>query len=257
MPASTTTQSLVILGATSAIATAYARLVVAQNANEVDIFLVGRTLCALDEMAADLKARGAKTVRVHVNDVAGVADPGETITAARDALGRIDEVLLAYGSLPDQARTQTDATSLEAALRENFTSVAIWTQAFATVLTEQGSGRIGVIGSVAGDRGRKSNYAYGAAKGGLERFIQGMQHALAALPNVSVTLVKPGFVITPMTAHIKGRSGPLWATPGHVAKDIRRAVIQRKRVIYTPWFWWGIMGIIRSAPAAILHKTKL
>lgn len=257
MPLSSKQTGMVLVGATSAIASAYARLAVQQKPGEVALFLVGRNAEALEEMAADLRARGARAVTVHACDVAATPNPAAAVRAAQDDLGRLDEVLLAYGSLPDQAKTQANAVDLEEALRINFTSAALWLQAFANVMAEQKTGRLAVIGSVAGDRGRMSNYAYGAAKGGLERFVQGLQHSLASLPDVSVTLVKPGFVRTPMTAHIEGRSGPLWADPGAVARDIRRAVDRRKRSVYTPWFWRVVMAVIRTVPAAILHKTKL
>lgn len=257
MPSSSKQTGLMLVGATSAIAAAYARLAVQSRPGKVALYLLGRDAVALDEMAADLRARGAASVTVQACDLAAVTDPAAVVQQARDALGRLDETLIAYGSLPDQGQTQTDATALEAALRINFTSTALWAQAVANAMAAQKTGRLAVIGSVAGDRGRMSNYAYGAAKGGLERFVQGLQHALAPLPDVSVTLIKPGFVRTPMTAHIDGRTGPLWADPARVARDIRHAVDRRKRSVYTPWFWWIVMTIIRTVPAAILHKTRL
>ena len=257
MPSSSKQTGLVVVGATSAIASAYARLAVQQKPGAVALYLIGRNADALEAMAADLRARGARAVTVRACDMADTPDPAAEVRAAQDYLGRLDEVLVAYGSLPDQAKTEANAADLHEALRVNFTSTALWLQAFANAMAEKKTGRLAVIGSVAGDRGRMSNYAYGAAKGGLERFVQGMQHTLAALPDVSVTLVKPGFVRTPMTAHIAGRSGPLWADPERVARDIRRAVDRRKRSVYTPWFWLIIMAVIRTVPARILHKTKL
>jgi hypothetical protein len=257
MSTSSKDYGLVLVGATSAIASAYTRLVIKARPRKVMLVLIGRNATALDEMAADLRARGAGAVTVYACDLAASPEPAAVVEAARAAVGRIDEVLVTYGSLPDQKQTQTEAGALEAALRINFTSTALWLQAFANVLADQKAGRLVVIGSVAGDRGRMSNYAYGAAKGGLERFVQGLQHSLAALPDVSVTLIKPGLVRTPMTAHMGGRGGLLWATPERVARDIFRAVERRRRSVYTPWFWWGIMAIIRTVPAGILQKTKL
>ncbi|QIE43768.1 SDR family NAD(P)-dependent oxidoreductase (plasmid) [Rhodobacteraceae bacterium SC52] len=248
---------LVVLGATSSIAEAYVRLVAKERGSNLTLFIVGRNAEALESIAADVTARGAGNVVTRACDLAAIDDPATLVAAATGELGTIDEVLIAYGSLPDQSKTQTDPAELEKAFQVNFTSTAIWLQAFANVMTEQKFGRLAVIGSVAGDRGRMSNYAYGAAKGGLERFVQGLQHALAAYPNVSATLIKPGFVATPMTAHIEGRGGPLWATPERIAADIDKAVKRRKLSVYAPWFWWGVMTIIRSLPAAILHKTKL
>ncbi len=257
MPPTSKQIGLMLVGATSAIAAAYARLAVQQKPGEVALYLLGRDAAALDEMAADLRARGALSVTVQACDLATVADPAAVVQKAREIMGRLDETLVAYGSLPDQVATQADASALETALRVNFTSTALWCQAVANAMVDQKTGRLAVIGSVAGDRGRMSNYAYGAAKGGLERFVQGLQHALAGLPQVSVTLVKPGFVRTPMTAHIEGRSGPLWADPARVARDIRYAVDRRKHCVYTPWFWRIVMTIICTVPSFILHKTKL
>lgn len=258
MSQSSKSHGVVLLGATSAIAEAYARLKV-RGPESQNLFLVGRNIDQLEAIAADLRTRGAADVHVHAADLAAAASEQiETLVqVAQAALGQIDEVLIAYGSLPDQTQTQIDPDALENALRVNFTSTALWLQAFANVMVNQGTGRIGVIGSVAGDRGRMSNFAYGAAKGGLARFVQGLQHALASHKEVSVTLIKPGFVITPMTAHIEGRGGLLWANPDRVARDILKAVQARRRQIYTPWFWWAVMLIIRMLPNAIMHKTKL
>ena len=118
-----------------------------------------------------------------------------------------------------------------------------------------------VIGSVAGDRGRQSNYPYGAAKGGLERYVEGLQHRLAlanrtAGSKLSIHLVKPGFVDTPMTEGM-AKSGPLWASPISVARAMRRGVLRGRRVIYVPGFWRLIMMAICSVPSVILHRTKL
>jgi short-subunit dehydrogenase len=113
---------------------------------------------------------------------------------------------------------------------------------------------IAAIGSVAGDRGRQSNYVYGAAKGGLDILLEGLRHRLAP-KGVAVVTIKPGFVDTPMTASFP--KGPLWAKPEKVAVDIRRAIDKRRPVTYTPGFWCLIMLVIKSVPRAIFYKTKL
>jgi short-subunit dehydrogenase len=121
-------------------------------------------------------------------------------------------------------------------------------------MATQGHGAIAVIGSVAGDRGRASNYVYGTAKAGLAAFTQGLRQRLSK-SNVQVLLIKPGFVDTPMTQEFK--KGFLWASPDQVAKDICRAVEKRKNVLYTPWFWALIMLIIQHIPESIFKRLKL
>jgi short-subunit dehydrogenase len=116
-------------------------------------------------------------------------------------------------------------------------------------------GAIGVIGSVAGDRGRQSNYVYGSAKGGLGIFVQGLRHRLWSI-GINVVLIKPGFVDTPMTAAFP-KGGPLWASPERVARDIHAALRSGRATLYTPWFWGWVMAIIRNVPDAIFRKTKL
>jgi len=112
-----------------------------------------------------------------------------------------------------------------------------------------------VVGSVAGDRGRARNFVYGSAKGGIDRFLEGLQQAYAGT-KLRVVRVKPGFVDTPMTADI-AKAGPLWTTPDRVAADIKRAADRGHAVIYTPWFWWPIMIIIRHLPRFVFHRLKI
>jgi decaprenylphospho-beta-D-erythro-pentofuranosid-2-ulose 2-reductase len=116
------------------------------------------------------------------------------------------------------------------------------------------TGTIAVISSVAGDRGRKSNYVYGSAKGGLTIFLQGLRNALSG-SGVHVLTIKPGFVDTPMTNDFT--KGLLWAKPEKVAKDIKRAIDKKKNIIYTPWFWRWIMLIIRLIPESVFKKMNL
>jgi decaprenylphospho-beta-D-erythro-pentofuranosid-2-ulose 2-reductase len=115
-------------------------------------------------------------------------------------------------------------------------------------------GTIAVISSVAGDRGRKSNYVYGASKGGLNVFLDGVRNRIDRA-GVQVLTIKPGFVATPMTAHV--RQTALFAQPGRVAQDILRAIDRRKDVLYTPRFWGAIMLVVRSIPRRIFKKMNL
>lgn len=243
---------VVLFGATSAIAIAVARQLASANAQ---LFLVARNAERLQAVAADLRVRGAQRVDVAVADLADASQHAGLVAGAKAALVTIDAALIAHGTLPDQAGCERDAALALQQISINFLSPASILTELANVMAEQGLGRIGVIGSVAGDRGRMSNYVYGSAKGGLGVFVQGLRHRLGQ-QGVSVTLIKPGFVATPMTAHI-ARGGPLWASPEKVSSDIIKALQRGAATLYTPWFWAGIMAIIRNVPDFIFGKTKL
>jgi NAD(P)-dependent dehydrogenase (short-subunit alcohol dehydrogenase family) len=209
----------------------------------------------LQTVAADLKGRGALDVVSVASDLSDTSDAKLRFASFCEQLGYPDEVLLAYGALGDQRHAETDPEALQNVINVNFTSAAVWLNEAAQYLPRDKACSLIVIGSVAGDRGRQSNYVYGAAKAGLDAFTEGLAHRLYNT-GINVLTVKPGFVDTPMTAHLD-RSGPLWAKPEHVAAAIERAVTRRKRVLYAPWFWWPIMAAVRSAPRAIFYRTKL
>lgn len=241
---------VIIFGATSAIAEATARLFAAEGAR---LFLVARHPAKLAAVAADLIARGAVQVATSVADLTEFDRYASLVTQAKTELGGIEAVLIAYGTLGDQAESQTDDQAMIRELTTNFLTPALLLHA---VLPAMEHGTVAVIGSVAGDRGRQSNYVYGAAKGGLRIFAQGLRHRYAG-SGIDVILVQPGFVDTPMTAGIT-KGGPLWAKPDRVAKDIHRAMTCGKPgILYTPWFWRWIMLIIRLVPEPIFRKTKL
>jgi decaprenylphospho-beta-D-erythro-pentofuranosid-2-ulose 2-reductase len=244
---------VIILGATSAIAEATARLYAAEHASLV---LVGRRADRLEEIAADLRARGASDVTVQAEDLAQPSDAGSQLAVW--AGGRtVSDILLFYGVLTDQARAETDIAYAREQLQVGFTSAAEWSLAAANLLEAQRSGALIVVGSVAGDRGRQSNYVYGAAKAGLGVLVQGIAHRLA-LRNTGAraVLIKPGFVDTPMTDHLP-KGGPLWAKPDAVARIIRAAADKGGPVVYAPGLWRLIMLVIRVIPAAIFHKRPL
>jgi short-subunit dehydrogenase len=244
--------TVLILGATSAIAQAYARRKAGEGASLV---LAGRRADMLDANAADLRARGAASVDVVVADLGNMGDIAATLGKCTGR-GFPDEVLLAYGSLGDQARAEDDLVQARDVIDTNFTSAALWLLALAKARPPHQPVTVVVIGSVAGDRGRASNFIYGAAKGGLEKFVQGLQHANAA-SSLRVVLVKPGFVDTPMTASIANKGGPLWASADTVAGDIAKAATSGKAAVYAPWFWWPIMTIIRNLPRPIFNRMKI
>lgn len=243
---------LAVFGATSAIAGAVARLYATEGAR---LFLVARNAARLEALADDLRARGAAAVTTAVADLDAFDRHPELVENARAALDGLDAVLIAHGTLSDQAACEADWSVAQAGFTTNFLSPVSLLTALAPVLERQNRGSIAVIGSVAGDRGRGSNYVYGSAKGGLGVFVQGLRHRLGR-SNVAVTLVKPGFVDTPMTAALP-KGGPLWATPERVAADIRRALDRGPAVLYTPWFWRWILLVIRLLPDAVFRRTRL
>jgi NAD(P)-dependent dehydrogenase (short-subunit alcohol dehydrogenase family) len=240
-----------VLGGTSAIAFAYARLRAGQGARLV---LIGRNAAHLEANASDLAARGGRAA-VEVIDLATAEDRSSAVAGLIARHGQPDEVLVAYGILGDQARAVGDPDHAAAIIAANYTSVVSWLLA---VLAARDPGRpltLAVIGSVAGDRGRGSNFVYGSAKGGLDRFLEGVQHAHAG-SNLAVVRIKPGFVDTPMTAGLP-KGGPLWAKPEQIAADIARAVDRGSVLVYTPWFWRPIMLIIRHLPRVVFNRLKI
>ncbi|MBB5752904.1 SDR family oxidoreductase [Prosthecomicrobium pneumaticum] len=240
-----------LFGATSDIAVAYGRRCAEAGARLV---LVGRDPAGLVASADDLRVRGAAAVEILHADFADLAGLPAVAEAAWAAFGGLDLALVAYGALPDQATLEADPAALAETLELNFVSPAVLADRLAARFEAARAGTIAVITSVAGDRGRRSNYGYGAAKGGCQRFLEGLRHRLAAA-GVTVLDIRPGFVATKMTAHLP-RGGPLWATPDRVAADIARAVARRKAVLYTPWFWGFIMMIVRALPRPLFHRTR-
>ncbi len=243
---------IVIIGATSAIAHAAARLWAERGAA---LFLVGRNAERLEANAADLRVRGAASVATHAMDATDDAAHAPMLGAAVTALGGIDVALIAHGTLPDQRECETDLARLRAEIETNGVSVCLLSQLFANHFAAQGAGALAVIGSVAGDRGRQSNYAYGAAKGLVARFTEGLRNRVAK-SGVQVLLVKPGFVDTPMTAEFE-KKGLLWAQPEAIAAGILRAIEAKRDVVYLPWFWRWIMLIIRHIPERIFKRLSL
>ena len=244
---------VLIVGATSAIAQAAAKRYAEAGGR---LFLVARNAANLDAIADDLRVRGAVQVGTLAADLTEYDRHPEIIEAACDALPELDIALLAHGVLPDQ---EACADSVEAALASmdaNFLSMVSLLTLLANRLEERGNGTIAVISSVAGDRGRQSNYVYGAAKSGLDAFLQGLRNRLYKA-GVHVVTIKPGFVATPMTAHIENRSGPLWASPEVVADGIVEAIEKQKDVVYLPKFWALIMLIIRSIPEMVFKRLSL
>lgn len=242
---------ILVLGATSAIAMAVMRRLVGPAAH---FFLVARSKEKLSAVAQDLLVRGANRVDMVVADLDDVQDHPRMLAIATSQLGAIDLVLLAHGVLGDQAAAERDYQAAEPVLVTNLLSAVSLLTWLANYCVSQGCGTLAVISSVAGDRGRKSNYVYGASKAGLDAFLSGLRNRCDRA-GVQVLTIKPGFVATPMTAHVpKNR---LFATPDRVAADILKAIRTRKDIIYVPWFWRPIMAIIKAIPERIFKARDL
>ena len=231
-------QTILVLGATSAIAEHYARLQAARGAK---LLLAGRDAGHLAAIAADLKARGATGVSEFALDLAAPPQGFQQAFDAMTAAGPVDVVLIVYGQLGDQKNSERDSTETIRQLSVNMTSACAWAGCAAAYLEGRGQGTVAAISSVAGDRGRRSNYVYGAAKAGLSTFMAGLAHRFAGT-RVHAVCIKPGFVDTPMTAGIK-KGGPLWATPAKVAADIDAAIRAGQPMVYSPL----VLGADRDA----------
>jgi short-subunit dehydrogenase len=245
-------KNILIVAATSAIAIACARQWATQGAR---FFLVARNGERLQQVAADLSARGAQLAAFHQLDVDCVDQHAEMLDRCHRELGALDIVLVAPGTLPDQAACQADPALAIHEFTTNAVSTIALLTPIANILEAQKRGTLAVISSVAGDRGRPSNYLYGSAKAALSTFCEGLNARLFKV-GVHVLTIKPGFVITPMTAGLP-LPGPLVATPDQVAHDILRAVEKRKDVLYTRWFWAFIMLIIRCVPRYLFKRASL
>jgi short-subunit dehydrogenase len=245
-------QKVAIFGATSGIAQAVIRRLAARGA---DLHLVARSPEKLDAVAGDARVRGARNVTTDVVDLDDAAALPAAVGRAFDALERVDLALAAQGVLAtsDDCEKTPDLTGR--LLHANFVAPAILAETVALRLARtQGSGTVAVFSSVAGDRGRQSNFAYGAAKGGLSIFLAGLRNRVARR-GVHVLTVKPGMVDTPMTAGLP--KGPLFASPERVARDVLRAVARRRDVVYTPWYWRAIMLVIRAIPERVFKRLRL
>lgn len=246
-----TQRKVLIVGAASAIAEATARLFAGEGHH---LCLAGRNVLRLTTMAEDLRVRGAASVDVVPLDANEFGRHEQVLSHAVEAMGGLDMVLVAHGTLPDQRACEASVDATLDAITTNALSVIALLTLVANRMEQQGAGTIAVISSVAGDRGRQSNYVYGTAKGAVTIFMQGLRNRLAPA-GVRVVTIKPGFVDTPMTAGLK--KGALWATPEAVGQRIHRAMTRGEDVVYTPWFWRWIMTIIKAVPEAIFKKTRL
>lgn len=249
----TTRKRIVIIGATSAIALHTARIWAQQG--QKDFVLIGRDLTRLSRVEADLNARGLDN-RTQIRETSFV-DPAaiqDLVTSIAED-GSIDAALIAHGSLSNQLRAQQELQYCQDELLVNGVSAVLFAEAFATHMEAMGRGTLAVLGSVAGDRGRKSNYVYGAAKGLVTRYMQGLQHRFAGT-GVKVVLIKPGPTETPMTAALTAQ-GIKMASLDEVSKGVALAIDRGRPEAYVPGKWWLIMMIIRHLPRFVFNKMNI
>ena len=250
-PASKGVLKVLILGATSAIAVAVERRLAAEGAV---FYLVGRDPERVRSVAADLRVRSGAAAYADALDLADTSGHEAMLRRAVAAMGGIDLALVAYGVLGDQARAEASYPAAARILETNFNSVVSLLTWLGNYFEAQGKGVLAVISSVAGDRGRKSNYVYGASKAALNTFLDGMRARLDR-KGVHVLTIRPGFVDSPMTAHLP--KNKLFAQPDAIAAGILKAIRKRKDIVYLPPIWGPIMFIIRSIPEFIFKKTNL
>jgi decaprenylphospho-beta-D-erythro-pentofuranosid-2-ulose 2-reductase len=243
---------IVVIGATSVIAEHCCRLWV--QSGPCDLVLVGRDAARTERIAEDLRVRGSGTT-VDVM-TANFVDHNDIlrVTEAATAAGRVDIVLIAHGVLPEQSLNQ-DIAFCNDTLQINAVSPALFAEAFAGVFAKANHGTIAIIGSVAGDRGRKANYTYGASKGLLDRYAQGLDHRFAGT-GVSVVLLKPGPTDTPMAADHKAKGRKL-ASAEDVARTLVNGIDAKKAVVYAPRIWELIMLIVRNIPRIVFNRLSI
>jgi len=243
--------TIVIVGATSGIGSAAAGELARAG---FDLVLAGRNMERLTRLGSDLAIRfGVRTeclaydaleegagVRLYER-VAGLCDP--------------EGLLVMHGVLPDPAEVNRDPAAARRCVGVNYLSVVELVIPFANFFEERKRGWIAVAGSVAGDRGRKSNYLYGSTKGALDVYLQGLRGRLAP-QGVHVLTIKPGLVDTAMTAHMEGPARRIMGSPERAARDIVRAIRRRRKVLYTPFYWKYVMLAVRLIPEALFCKLN-
>jgi short-subunit dehydrogenase len=244
-------KKIIILGATSAIAMEVQRQVAHRGR---ELLLVARSPQRLAALQADLVARGARQVLTYSADLASIQHHAAIFEFAQRTFPDFDTVLLAYGSMHNQKDSETSVDILVEELQADFVSAAAILSLFAADLEHRRTGCLAAITSVAGDRGRRSNYVYGSAKGGLSLFLQGLRSRLYP-SGVRVITIKPGPVRTPMTDHL--RNAARFADPEQVASNIIHALEHRSPdVLYTPGIWRYIMIAVRLIPESIFKRLS-
>jgi decaprenylphospho-beta-D-erythro-pentofuranosid-2-ulose 2-reductase len=237
-----------VLGASSSVARAFARQAAEGGA---DLILAGRDIRDIDRIAADARIRGGGRVDVRAFDA--IDRSGHDAFVA-DLPRRPFNVFVAFGMLVPQADIDRDPALAQQVIAVNYLGAVSILSRLAPRLAEEGKGAIVVLSSVAGDRGRPSNYVYGSAKAALNAYLQGLRASYAA-KGVAITTVKPGFMDTSMTYGMGGMF--LVASPEDCARACLRYAANGRDVAYFPAFWWLIMAIIKAIPERIFKRLRL
>jgi decaprenylphospho-beta-D-erythro-pentofuranosid-2-ulose 2-reductase len=244
-------QRVIILGATSGIALEVQRQLARRGC---ELLLVARSPQRLAEVQSDLLVRGARQVLTYSANLSLVQQHAGVFEFVRHNFADFDTVLLAYGSMHNQQDSETSVDILMEELQVNFVSAAAILTLFAADLERRRTGCIAAITSVAGDRGRRSNYVYGSAKGALSLFLQGLRSRLHPA-GVRVITIKPGPVQTPMTDHMPNAGR--FAEAQQVARDITDTLESRSPdVLYTPKIWRYVMAGVRHIPEGIFKRLS-
>jgi decaprenylphospho-beta-D-erythro-pentofuranosid-2-ulose 2-reductase len=250
-PAHSEPRKILVLGATSGIAEATCRIWAAQGAS---FFLVARNAEKLAAVAADLKTRGAIYVDTAVADLDHTDQHPALLAHAINSLAGMDVAYLAHGILGDQAAGEKDFEVAAQILHTNFISAVSLLTWLANFCVQRHAGTLAVISSVAGDRGRKSNYLYGASKAGLSAFLAGLRNRVDR-EGVTVLTIKPGPIKTAMTVGMKGSEK--FADVDKTAQTIVKAIDAKEDNLYVPFQWAPIMFVIRHIPEPIFKKLNL
>jgi len=241
--------TVLILGASSDMAVAIAKKMGSSGYN---IQLAGRNVARLQPLQTDLSIRYNIVSTLHEFD----AEKPEGHKAFFSSLPAMPDITInVFGYLGEQKLAESDWMECERIIRVNYTGAVSILNIVANAYAAQGKGTIVGISSVAGERGRQSNYFYGSAKAGFTAYLSGLRNRLFQ-EKVHVLTVQPGFVYTRMTENMP-LPGLLTATPGYVADTIYKAILKKKDVIYVKWFWRWIMLIIKSIPEFLFKKLKL
>jgi decaprenylphospho-beta-D-erythro-pentofuranosid-2-ulose 2-reductase len=241
-------QKAMVFGATSAIATAYCQILAGRGAS---FHLVGRKREALQDLASDLGVRGANTVSISVADLCDTQHHEQLVAEGWEQLGSPDLVLLAHGSLGTQIDMQTDWQQQRQLIQTNLVSHLSLLTIVANKFEQQRSGCLAATSSVAGDRGKASNYIYGTTKAALSCYLEGLQNRLGPA-GVRVVDIRLGPVDTPMTAGMP--KGLLWSDTGRVARALDRKLAHQSGTVYLPFYWRFIMMLVRMMPDALIRR---
>ncbi len=247
----TNPRKILVLGATSGIAEATCRIWASQGAR---LFLVARNAEKLAAVAADLRTRGASYVDTAVADLDNTEQHATLLAHAVNSLTGLDVAYLTHGILGDQAKAEQDFNTAAQIIYTNYMAPVSLLTWLANFCVQRHAGTLAVISSVAGDRGRKSNYLYGSSKAGLSAFLGGLRNRVDR-EGVTVLAIKPGPVKTAMTASMKGSEK--FADADKVAQSIVKAIDKRQDTLYVPFQWQPIMFVIRNIPERIFKKLNL